>query len=128
VSAALRTAALAALGVLVVLAVAVLALSPKSEDVAPRSGPAVSARERAVEGMVAHLDELQRIAGEHGGNRAAGTPGDRASVAYVAGRLRAAGYRVTVQPVRFPFFDQRAPPRVEIGHAPVSPGGIRTLS
>ncbi|MEK6228692.1 MAG: hypothetical protein AABM31_05125 [Actinomycetota bacterium] len=51
---------------------------------APRSGPAVSARDRAVEGMVAHLDELQRIAGEHGGNRAAGTPGDRASVAYVA--------------------------------------------
>lgn len=37
-----------------------------------------------MEGMVAHLDELQRIAGEHGGNRAAGTPGDRASVAYVA--------------------------------------------
>ena len=127
-SVALRTAAPAAIGVLVVLAVAVLALSPKSEDVAPGGSSPVSPRERAVAGMLAHLGELQRIADEHGGNRAAGTPGYRASVAYVTGRLRAAGYVVTVQRMRFPYFGQRAPPRVQIADTPVSPAGLRTMS
>ena len=39
--------------------------------------------------------------------RAAGTPGDRASVDYVARRLREAGWTVRLQPVRFPYFDLR---------------------
>jgi Peptidase family M28 len=54
-----------------------------------------------------HLRALQRIADRHGGTRAAGTGGDRASQDYVAGRLRAAGWRVTRQPVRFPYFELR---------------------
>jgi aminopeptidase S len=49
----------------------------------------------------AHLTELQRIADEHGGNRAAGTAGYDASVEYVASRLTAAGYVVERQPVPF---------------------------
>jgi aminopeptidase S len=49
----------------------------------------------------AHLEQLQRIADEHGGNRAAGTPGYDAAVEYVAGRLEAAGYRVERLPFRF---------------------------
>jgi Zn-dependent M28 family amino/carboxypeptidase len=46
------------------------------------------------EGAVRHLEELQRIADTHGGNRALGTPGYDASVEYVARVLREAGYTV----------------------------------
>jgi len=42
-----------------------------------------------------HLQALQKIADEHGGNRAAGTPGYDASVDYVVGVLRRAGYKVS---------------------------------
>jgi Zn-dependent M28 family amino/carboxypeptidase len=55
-----------------------------------------------------HLRALQRIAGESGGNRAAGTAGDRASVAYVSERLRGAGWSVHTQRVRFPFYRERS--------------------
>ena len=54
-----------------------------------------------------HLSALQEIADEHEGTRAAGTPGDRASMDYVAERLRASGWRVRLQPVRFPYFELR---------------------
>ena len=73
---------------------------------APRAsqetGPAVTRR-----GLAEHLRGLQRAADEHGGNRAAGMGGDRASAAYVTARLEEAGWRVTTQPVRFPFFRLR---------------------
>lgn len=46
------------------------------------------------DGAHRHLEELQRIADAHGGTRALGTPGYDASVEYVAGTLRDAGYRV----------------------------------
>ena len=45
-------------------------------------------------GALAHLQALQKIADENGGNRAAGTPGYEASVEYVAGVLRGAGFEV----------------------------------
>ncbi|WP_433246741.1 M28 family metallopeptidase [Streptosporangium sp. CA-135522] len=51
-----------------------------------------------------HLERLQQIAAANGGIRASGTPGHEASVAYVAGKLREAGYRVTLQEFEFPFF------------------------
>lgn len=41
-----------------------------------------------------HLQALQAVADAHGGQRAAGSPGYEASVEYVAGALRAAGFRV----------------------------------
>ncbi|MEJ8277825.1 M28 family peptidase [Pseudonocardia spirodelae] len=41
-----------------------------------------------------HLAALERIADAHGGNRAAGTPGYEATVDYVAGVLRTAGFDV----------------------------------
>jgi aminopeptidase S len=44
-----------------------------------------------------HLEELQRIADANSGNRATGTSGFDASVAYVEGRLAAAGYEVERQ-------------------------------
>ncbi|MBG0566525.1 M28 family peptidase [Actinoplanes sp. NEAU-A11] len=48
-----------------------------------------------------HLDALQAIADANGGNRAAGTPGYNASRDYVAGKLRRAGYKVTLNPINF---------------------------
>jgi aminopeptidase Y len=61
-----------------------------------------------------HLSALQRIADRNGGTRAAGTPGDRESVDYVAERLREARWRVQLQPVRFPYFDlKRAMLRID---------------
>jgi Iap family predicted aminopeptidase len=57
--------------------------------------------------LVEHLSALERIADRHGGTRAAGTPGYDASVDYVAGRLRAARWRVKLQPLRFPYFELR---------------------
>ncbi|GAA4791484.1 M28 family metallopeptidase [Actinomycetospora chlora] len=53
------------------------------------------------DGAFVHLQELQRIADAHGGNRASGSPGYDASVEYVAGALRAAGF--TVETPSFPF-------------------------
>jgi aminopeptidase S len=46
-------------------------------------------------GALMHLQALQKIADEHGGNRAAGTPGYEASVEYVVGVLRGAGFEVS---------------------------------
>jgi aminopeptidase S len=42
-----------------------------------------------------HLQALQNIADEHGGNRAAGTPGYDASVDYVVGVLRDSGFQAS---------------------------------
>jgi hypothetical protein len=55
-----------------------------------------------------HLSALQEIADQHGGIRAAGTPGYDASAEYVAKRLREAHWRVQLQPVRFPYFELRS--------------------
>lgn len=46
-------------------------------------------------GAFVHLEELQRIADENGGNRATPSPGYEASVEYVVGILRADGYDVS---------------------------------
>jgi Zn-dependent M28 family amino/carboxypeptidase len=51
-----------------------------------------------------HLHELQRIADAHVGNRAPGTAGYSASVAYATEVLAAAGYQVTTQDVPYTRF------------------------
>ncbi|MEV1167972.1 M20/M25/M40 family metallo-hydrolase [Nonomuraea sp. NPDC049784] len=48
-----------------------------------------------------HLEALQAIATANGGTRAAGTSGYNASRDYVAGKLRKAGYKVTLQPIDY---------------------------
>ncbi|MEV4223036.1 M28 family metallopeptidase [Nonomuraea sp. NPDC049725] len=48
-----------------------------------------------------HLKTFQALATANGGNRAAGTPGYDASRDYVAGKLRQAGYKVSLQPINF---------------------------
>jgi Iap family predicted aminopeptidase len=60
-----------------------------------------------------HLRVLQEIADDNDGNRAAGTPGSTASAEYIADHLRNAGWRVELQPVAFPYFDERSPPRLD---------------
>jgi Zn-dependent M28 family amino/carboxypeptidase len=64
-------------------------------------------------GLREHLRALQEIAAANDGNRAAGTPGDEASVEYVEEQLREAGWRVSLEPVPFPYFDERSPPRLD---------------
>jgi Zn-dependent M28 family amino/carboxypeptidase len=60
-----------------------------------------------------HERRFQAIADEHGGNRAAGTPGYAASAEYVAGELRRAGYEVTFQSFELPFFEEVEAARLE---------------
>jgi len=51
-------------------------------------------RRVTVDAMKVHLTKFQEIADAHGGNRASGTPGYDASVDYVVGTLRDAGFDV----------------------------------
>ena len=87
------------------------------------------------DGVFAHLQELQRIADANAGNRALGTPGYDASVEYVAGVLRAAGYQVQTPEFaarRFSVQDQRltvdgaAGARARPGLLPRHPGRRRS--
>ena len=61
-------------------------------------------------GIARHLRALERIARRHSGNRAAGTPGEAATVDYVERTLRDAGWRVTRQDVSWPVFENRRTP------------------
>ncbi|MEW9554521.1 M28 family metallopeptidase [Nonomuraea sp. NPDC050783] len=62
-----------------------------------------------------HLQALQDLATANGGTRAAGTPGYDASRDYVAGKLRRAGYKVTVQPVNFvESWSENSPPALSV--------------
>ncbi|WP_343711830.1 PA domain-containing protein [Inquilinus sp.] len=72
-----------------------------------------------VSGIRQHLTALQAIATANGGNRADGLPGYKASVDYVKQRLQRAGYRVTVQPFPFDFFQETGTP--EFGRVSPSP-------
>ena len=62
-----------------------------------------------VGGILSHERVFQRIANQNDGTRASGTPGYDDSVAYVAGRLEAAGYDVSLQEFTFPFFAELSP-------------------
>ena len=89
------------------LAVVFLVVGPAAcgREPPPSPAPDLSSDLReavTVEGIVEHASRFQAIADEHGGNRAAGTPGYDASADYVANRLRQAGYEVTVQRFEFP--------------------------
>ncbi|WP_312876762.1 M28 family metallopeptidase [Streptomyces bohaiensis] len=55
------------------------------------------------EGAMRHLEELQRIAEKHDGNRAAGTAGYDAAARYVGELLDEAGYEVTYQEFVFSY-------------------------
>jgi Zn-dependent M28 family amino/carboxypeptidase len=83
------------------------------------SGPAISHEggvpgiKILVENIRKHQAALQAVADANGGTRASGTPGFEASVAYVKGKLTAAGFTVTEQPFDFPFFQEFSAPELE---------------
>jgi Peptidase family M28/PA domain len=114
---------------LVLCAIALAALltvvATRDEAAPPASGPPASGPRPEPRGLDAHLRELQRIATEHGGTRAAGSPGDAATADYIEQRLRAAGYRVTRQRFRVPYYRESTPPRLTAGDRRVRP--VRTL-
>jgi Zn-dependent M28 family amino/carboxypeptidase len=62
-----------------------------------------------VNGIMKHQRAFQAIADANGGIRASGTPGYDASAEYVANKLRAAGYNVTLQPFNFAFYEETGP-------------------
>jgi Peptidase family M28/PA domain len=61
------------------------------------------------------LADFQTISDSHGGNRDSGDPGGgyEASAQYVADRMTAAGYRVTIQTFPFAYFKVVRPPALE---------------
>ena len=63
------------------------------------NGTDTSALREAVsaEAIIDHLEQLQLIADQNDGNRAAGTSGYEASAVYVEGQLQAAGYTTSRQ-------------------------------
>ena len=67
-----------------------------------------------VAGIREHQLALQQIADANGGNRAVGTPGYDASVAYIAARAEAAGYDVTLDEFTYvAAFSEGSPPVLE---------------
>ena len=109
---------------LALLATLVLAAGCDSED-APESRPA---RPIARGDLVRHLTALQRIADRQGGERAAGTAGYDASVAYVAGVLRRAGWRVRVQEVPMAGWRERSPATLSLNGVALGPRRFRVPS
>ncbi|WP_405756097.1 M28 family metallopeptidase [Streptomyces sp. NBC_00073] len=89
---ALAALAAAAVAAPVLLAAAPAAAHPREGGLAEELVAQVTAR-----GAHRHLAKFQQIAEANGGNRAAGTPGHAASVAYVHDTLEKAGYRVSYQ-------------------------------
>ena len=77
------------------------------------------ARRTTGDATYAHLQRLQEIADNNGGNRALGTPGYDASVDYVANALREKGFDVQTPEfdVRLPFADE---PELTVGGAEIT--------
>jgi Zn-dependent M28 family amino/carboxypeptidase len=99
---------------LLVLALAGIVVGPSAASAAPSATDTSALRNAVtVNGIMKHEKALQQIANANGGTRASGTPGFDASRDYVAGKLRAAGYQVTIQPFNFDFFTELAPPVFE---------------
>jgi Zn-dependent M28 family amino/carboxypeptidase len=106
-----RLTLLAALALLATFAVAPITSS------APLTDTSKLRQAVTVNGILAHERAFQKIADQNVFNgvptRASGTPGYDASVNYVVGKLRGAGYNVTVQPFTFPFFQETGPQEFE---------------
>jgi aminopeptidase Y len=98
------------LGILLTAGAGGAAVGQKAEPAAraPASSQAL-ARAITPQGLKRQLAALAGIAGRNGGTRAAGTPGYTESVAYVARRLRAAGYRPKVKAFPFEYFRETKP-------------------
>jgi hypothetical protein len=111
--------------VVVFAAVVALVLGDRGAETQAPPQPTATPSPTPAGGLAGHLRALQRIASEHGGTRAAGSPGDAATADYIEQRLTAAGYRVSRPRFRVPFFRESAPPRLVAGGRRVRP--IRTM-
>jgi Zn-dependent M28 family amino/carboxypeptidase len=109
---------------LVLLAALLLATGCDSDDPEAPAPP----RPIAQRDLVRHLAALQGIADAAGGERAAGTPGYAASVDYVEGVLRRAGWRVRVQPVPMAAWRERSPATLSLNGAALAPRQTRVPS
>ncbi len=82
-----------------------------------------------VDGAREHQAALQAIADANNGIRTSGTPGYDQSAAYVAERMEAAGYDVTVQEFSFQTFIQLSPTVLEqVAPPPVGPIATNIMS
>jgi Zn-dependent M28 family amino/carboxypeptidase len=97
-----RASAVAAVVALLAVAAAPASASPNNNTV-KKLTKAVTP-----EGVLDHLEALQEIADDNGGNRASGLPGYRASVDYVVEQLEAAGYDPEVQEFAFDYFEENS--------------------
>ncbi|NMN98103.1 M28 family metallopeptidase [Antrihabitans stalactiti] len=88
----MKTAARIAISA-VAFALVAAGCSSSDEQSAPLTPDGLAAAV-TTDAMVAHLDALDKIARENGGNRAAGTTGYDASVAYVTSKLKEKGFDV----------------------------------
>jgi Peptidase family M28 len=79
-------------------------------------------------GLQRHLAALQRIADANGGERAAGTKGYDASVAYVTEELRKAGWRVRTQQVPMTAWREDRPALLSINGRALSARELRVPS
>ncbi len=59
--------------------------------------------------ILAHEQQLQNFANANGGTRVAGTPGNQATIDYIASTMTADGWSVQLQPFPFNFFTELAP-------------------
>ncbi|MFW6600305.1 M28 family peptidase [Propionibacteriaceae bacterium Y2011] len=80
---------------------------PTPGTVPPTPGTVPPTEAMTVAGVRAHMAALQRVADANAGNRAAGTPGYEASVAYVREVLEAVGYEVAEQTFTFTYNEVR---------------------
>jgi Zn-dependent M28 family amino/carboxypeptidase len=98
------------LGILLTAGAGGAAVGQKAEPTArqPASSRAL-ARAITPKDLRAQLAVLAAVAARNGGTRAAGTPGYSQSVAYVARRLRAAGYRPKLKTFSFDYFRETRP-------------------
>jgi Zn-dependent M28 family amino/carboxypeptidase len=102
----------------VLVAGAVSAVGEESHAQPAAVRPESLARAVTPKQLRAHLLALAAIARRNGGTRAVGTRGYGQSVAYVVGRLRAAGYRPRLHTFSYDLFREIRPPRLEL----VAPG------
>ncbi|MFF8635781.1 M28 family peptidase [Streptomyces pilosus] len=93
-----RRFAVASVSLAVVLGCGTLPAAAADSTPTATTVTAAAAPDVDVNKVKAHLNELSAIAARNGGNRRSTGQGYRDSVAYVKGKLQAAGYTVTEQP------------------------------
>ncbi|WP_141584874.1 M20/M25/M40 family metallo-hydrolase [Actinomadura sp. WMMA1423] len=102
----MRRAALAVLAGMSLAATTVAAVPAQA------AGPAQSKLAKLVtlKNVRHHQLNLQKIADANGGNRAAGLPGNKITIKYIADQLKRAGYTPTVQDFEFDFWQEQSEP------------------